>query len=442
MRPHLSRKLPVAAICLAILALFPGVAEALTLDEAIERARKNLPSHRAAEIRVKSAEARATASLSPYFPSLDLSGTGERVSKTSPSDDGYSSRSLDGTVSWLLHDFGKRRAGRKISLLDLDTSREEVQKSLLDLELDVKTAYYNLVAQDEIARLRGLQTEMAKKDHEVAEGRNRLGVAKRSDVLQALVRLRQAELDLRRAEGSRKKALHTLNSLIGLTAETRYDLDTRLPEKGDVSVDKAAFRDFAMDRPEIRQARQAMERAERNTDLVNGSFYPDISLDLSYASSDTNHALTDSSSEASAAGIRATWSLFEFGRFYNRRAASTDTVASREVLSETMRSVGLDVENAFEDLDTAQESLELAKAQLQAAEFSYEQAFGEYRVGTGDILSLIQAETSLAQSREQSVNARLDLALSLSALERAAGTDRGEKAHSRTPPERKAPREP
>jgi len=393
---------------------------ALTLDEAVALARKNLPAHQAVKTRVLSAEARATESLSPYFPTLDLSGSENRIRETSPSDDSYSASQFDATVSYLVYDFGKRRAGREIALLDLATAREEVSRSGLDLEYGVKAAYYTLVAQRGIRDQRRLQLDNARTDHEVASGRYGLGVAKRSDVLKASVRLKQAEYDLRAAEGAYLKALNTLNSLIGRDPGASDDLATPLLSSPP-RIDEQGLVEAARGRPEVQQAAKAVEISQRNEDLIRGTFLPDITLDAGYSSFETGGSLMDTSSEESIAGLRATWNVFEFGKIFRKRAATTDTEAARHILAETERQVFLEVRNAREDLVTAQESLVLAEDQLRDAEFSYRQALGEYRVGTGDILSLVQAETDLARSREQHVAALFDLSLSVTALERAVG---------------------
>jgi outer membrane protein len=83
----------------------------------------------------------------------------------------------------------------------------------------------------------------------------------------------------------------------------------------------------------------------------------------------------------------------------------------------------LDVNKSYEDLVTASDNLEVARQQLKQAELNYQQAFGEYKVGKADILSLVQAESLFAGAREQFINSRLNLVLSGASLERIAGVE-------------------
>jgi outer membrane protein len=84
----------------------------------------------------------------------------------------------------------------------------------------------------------------------------------------------------------------------------------------------------------------------------------------------------------------------------------------------------LDVAKAYEDFMTASKDVVVAKEQFRSADQNYAQAFGEYKVGKGDILSLVTAEAALARAQEQLTLARLNLVLSKALLERTAGVER------------------
>ena len=72
---------------------------------------------------------------------------------------------------------------------------------------------------------------------------------------------------------------------------------------------------------------------------------------------------------------------------------------------------------------TASRNVKVAIEQDKQAQQNYDQAFGEYKVGKGDILSLVFAETLLSQAREQMVSSALNLYLSKALLERTAGIE-------------------
>ncbi|MBU2054848.1 MAG: TolC family protein [Proteobacteria bacterium] len=401
-----------------ILTVFPalvGAASALTLEEALIQAREKLPSYQAVKKKLESVDALYGASLGPYLPSLDASA-GRQRHEGGRSD--YSSTGYDVTLSYRLFD-PKRGVLRDIAGLNLETEREELRKSLLELDYRVKIAFYTALAGREILEQRKVQLEDARKDHEVAEGRRSLGVARLSEVLQASVRFEQARYNVVQAEGNLQKALAELFSLIGRPEETAERVEGRL-EAGGAAPDLTALSEAILKRPEIVQAEIGMKKAENSQSLALGDFYPIVSANLSYSRSDAA-TLGGRASEDRSAAIGASWNLFELGKFYRAKSTRIEMAVSEENLRELKRQLLLECRKAYEDLTTAVRNETVAAQQLRRAEQNYEQAFGEYKVGKGDILSLVQAESLLAGAREQLTSARLNAVLARALLERVAG---------------------
>jgi len=404
--------------CLTILFIgIPfGTSYSLTLEEALLLARENLPSYKAVMEQVKSSEARYRASFSPYLPSLDATSAHGRVFASSEE---FKRQSYDLSLSYTLFDWGNRKANRNIARLNLNISEEELRRSILDLELAVKSAYFTARTLKEAVEQRRIQLRDAEKDYEVAEGRYKFGVAKLSDLLQASVRLEQAKFNLIKTEGNLKKGLSDLNSLIGKPLQTDHDFDST--SEGEISLpDVDKLTGIALQRPEIRQAEDAIQIRENTKSAIRSTFLPTFSADVSYINSGGD-IIGSLSREEKTATLRATWNIFEFGKFLNYRAAELEKNASIENLNEIRRQVSLDVRKTYEDFVTSWNELQAAKTQLKQAEHNYAQAFGEYKVGKADILSLIQAESILADSREQLLLTKLNLLLSKSLLERVAG---------------------
>lgn len=413
------KEISLAALALALLSLLlPRISHALTLDEAMALAEKNLPSYLAARQELHSSEELYKASLSPYLPSLDA-GTRQEYLTGTLRDDYLGS--YDVTLSYTLFDGGRRRAGRNIAGLNLDSSREELARSLLELKFDVKAAFYTAVARLDIVGERKTQLKYAEKDLEVARGRHRMGVAKLSDVLQASVRHEQARYNLVLGEGEYRNALADINSLIGKQLDETaplqgsLDLEPRLP-------DMQTLRDLTLQRPEIRQAENAVDIARNNRKLELSAFYPVLTASTSYNRLE-GRAISIAPQEETSVGLRVTWNIFELGKFYRTKASEFQINASEENLNETLRLVLLNLSKAREDYVTASRNISVAQEQLRQAEQNYSQAFGEYSVGKSDILSLVQAESFLATAREQLVRSRLGLMLSKALLERATGID-------------------
>jgi len=419
-------KLFFASMVLSLLTILPAPpsAKALSLEEALSLAKSNLPSYQAQAARVRSSEALYNATLGAYVPSVDASGAAIRRDIAGFDS---SSNKVDVTASLRLFDY-KRGYTRDISRYNFNAEQEGLRRSLLDLEFSVKSSFYTTLAARGILAQRKIQLDNAQKNYEVAEGRRKFGVAKLSDVLQFSVRLEQARFNLVQAEGSLQKSLSELSALIGRPVTDASELqgvltfDVVLPEEK--RLEEALLR-----RPEILQAELAVKRAESAEGISTGDFLPVVSGNLSYSRTDTSSPASTSPSvygnpyEDRSASLLATWNLFELGKFYRRKAASIDTLTAAKTLKETERSLRLELRKSYEDFLTASRNVKVADEQLKQALQNYDQAFGEYKVGKGDILSVVIAETLLSQAREQDVQAKLSLYLAKALLERVSGVE-------------------
>lgn len=418
-RPNHCFSLPICSLLWAVTLLsFPVTASAITIDEAVSLAKENLSSYKASLLKVRSSEALYDASLSPYLPSLDLTAFARHYYSAID----YDLRNYQVTLSYTLFDGGKRSANREIARLTLDSTRADLQKTFLELEFSVKAAFYTAIAQKEILEQAKIQLEDAKKDYEVADGRYRFGIAKLSDVLQASVRLEQAKFNLVQAEGDFRKTLSELNSLTGRPFESGYDIQGSLDIEAGMPDRKLLF-DLSLKRPEVRQAENSIGISENNKSLTLSAFYPAISVDTSYSRTSGGY-FQIFFPEEKAVGITAIWNIFELGKFYKQKSSEIEKGVSAEQLNELKRQITLDVNKAFEDFVTAFSKISVAQQQLKQAEHNYSQAFGEYKVGKADILSLVQAESSLSNARELLITSKLNLILSKSLLERVAGIDK------------------
>ncbi len=413
-----------------LLLLLPVTASSMALDEAISLAKENLPSYKASLIRIKSTEALYKAALGPYLPSLDVSTSQKRFYLSSGE---FTSRDYGMNLSYTLFDGGKRRANRTIALLNLSNDTEESRKNLIDLEYNVKVAFYTVLAQQESLAQKKVQLQDAQKDYEVAGGRHKLGVARLSDVLQASVSLEQARFNLVQTEGALRKAFSDLNSLIGYSLDNQYDIQGSL-DAGAKPPDRKSLSEAAMQRPEVKQAENSLKISQNNKELSLSAFYPVISAEASYTktggsinsigvSSPTafGGGFTGFSPEEKIAAVTATWNIFELGKFFRYTSSRLEKNISTENLQDVKRQLLLNVHKTYEDFMTTLDQLQVAHQQLKQAEYNYSQAFGEYKVGKTDILSLVQAENLLSTARDQLINSRLNLVLSRSLLEKTAG---------------------
>ncbi len=415
---HVFRRMICAGCLIGFLCTWPGAVRALTLEEAMEQAEGSLPALKAADGRVGSREALYKASLSPYLPTLDVATIQEKRKQNSLS---FDQSTYDITMAYTLYDGGRRRADRNIARLSRDSEKEERARTLLDLQFDVKSAFFSTIARRDILQHRKVQVEDSRKDYEVAQGRNELGVAKLSDVLQSSVRFEQSKFNLVQGEGELQNSLAELNSLLGRSLETEYDLAGDLESR--VSMpDPDRLGRAVLERPEIRQSEYAVDVARNNKTRQLSEYLPIVTASASYNKLEANRLI--SSLEDKSIGITATWNIFELGKFYRTKAAGFDVQVTRENLEETIRQLILELRVAYEDFVTASRNVLVAEEQLKQAEHNYAQTFGEYKIGKSDIIALVASGIALSNAREQHTVTKLNLVLAKTLIERATGMER------------------
>lgn len=400
-------------------ALWPSLSRAFTLEQALTEALATHPQVKAAEEDLRARKALERSSLSPYGPSLDLTGSVDRISRGSI-DDRRDQSSLG--AEYLLYDGGARFSERAAARMQVARAQETLRAARLDVIRDVSTAFFLVLARTRIVAERTLQVEDARKDLEIAEGRYRLGVAMKSDVLQASVRYEEALFEKNSAEGDLSTAQATLRSLVGRALDSAEEAEGSLQVPGTLK-DRQRLLVLAEERPEVRQARMDAALAEAQLQKTRSPFLPKVTADAAYTANDGTGYFGDLSDEKRV-GITASWNLFRLDKFYNRKAAMAQLQAAKDRLSEALRQARLDCFTRYDRALTARRNVDLARSVLAQAEHNYRQALGEYRVGKGDVLSLVRAESALGAARVRLQESLGNWNVALAELQRAVGLER------------------
>ncbi len=402
--------------------LLVSAAQALTLDEALSRARETLPAYKASLLKMKSTKSLYDASLGPFFPSLDAVAFYDRHYDSTLAGRDYTSRGYNLTLSYLLFDGGKRYANRSIARLNFESTTEETRRQLIELEFSVKIAFYSALARRDSLDQKRLQLQDAMKDFEIAQGRYKYGVAKLSDTLQASVRHEQAKFNVISAEGAFRKATAELNSLIGERLNAKLTLEGSLEAPASVPS-LSALHASVIEKPEIKQAENEISIANNARKIEMSTFWPALNANATY-SWGKNGLTSPPRTEDRIVSLSVKWNIFELGKFFRTKAAAIETGVAAERLQDIKRELLLAVQKSYEDMFTALGKLNVAREQLKQAEQNYKQAFGEYKVGKADILSLVQAESLLADARDQLILTRLDVQVAIAVMERVAAVPR------------------
>src|SRR5262249_32523132 len=178
--------------------------------------------------------------------------------------------------------FGKRGLRRDVSSYDARVESHNARATALDVEYDVKRAFYQYVGLTETARVLESEADLLRRMRDVAQVRYASGTSEQQEVLKielALSRLADETTLNRRDIASTQAAL---NELIGRTASSPLVApEWVVPDAS--QIDTLAAPDSArVHRPDVAAAREQIARADAARRLAKKEYIPDFMLGFDY----------------------------------------------------------------------------------------------------------------------------------------------------------------
>lgn len=390
-------------------------ATALDLDTLIRQVLCRHPDTRAAWLNRAAQRERVGIAQAPFLPTLDLS------TSTSQQHGDRSDASSNATLSlgWLLYDFGGREASRRAAeqtLAALEASQADTEQALFLRTID---AYFQWFAADaELSAAQEAETA-AQETLRAAETRQRIGSGTREEMLQAQTALSSARLTTLRQQGAREIARGRISVLLGLSVATPIALAAPAPA---VPQPLPAFEPLLAQaraqRPDLQALALRLDAASAERDRERAAGRPTLSLFASEGVQDS-----DSGSGASGSlGLRVQAPLFTGFRQQHQVAlaerqlelATTDLQRQQQAAEEALWV-------AWQTLNTANATLGATDDLVTAASESLRGAQARYRAGVGQLINVLNAQSALADARQQQARARYDWQRARLTLVREAG---------------------
>jgi TolC family type I secretion outer membrane protein len=411
----------------------PQGAPPLALFDVVDQALCHNPQTRAAWASSRYYAAQVGSAQSAYLPSID--GTLQR-SRTSSSagGDGYAtshvqSRSATANLSFLLLDFGGRKANLAASRAALEAAIDTQDNVRQKVFLAAVSAFYQVHAYEEALKAAKVSEASALESYKSAEAGFEAGTATPLDRLQAKTAYSQAQLDTITAAGQLKNAYGALANVMGLPADRKIELAPLAKPLPDNRAFKAEvgrlIGEAEQQRPDLQAARANLAAAKANVDVARSAGLPTLSLGASvpgYARSDGPADGNGNVSHSRSIGVTLNIPIFSgFADSYRIRAAEASAESAEASLEETKNQVALDVWQGYQNLMTATESLKANADLLESAKAAERVARGRYQAGVGMILDLLTAQSALANARLSLIRAAYDWQISRATLAQAVG---------------------
>jgi outer membrane protein len=317
------------------------------------------------------------------------------------------------------------RIGLRIKLERL--SREAAQAKLRQQENEtidqVKKVYYSILqtqsaldsvqeavkSYQELDKVTGdyvMQQVAIKADHLVVQTR--------------LARVQYEKLELSSQLATRKEQL---NSLLGRDIGTVFEV-AGIPEYVSFETDLTAARKIALERrPELRQARLAVEQTILDRRIKKSEYIPDVSVGFVYLTP-RNYGAEIPKNFANV-GVTVSWEFFDWGRKKHQLAEKERAVEqAKNGLKETEDQVLVEVGDKLRKLQLSGQALCVSKLAKESAKENLRVSTGRYRYQAVLLSDVLQSEASLAEASHEYQRALLAFWTAKAEFEKALGEDK------------------
>lgn len=294
-----------------------------------------------------------------------------------------------------------------------------------DLILNIANAYFGVLrAEEDLIVAKSLQAAV-KRQYEQAKEQFEVGLIAITDVHEAKASFDDANTTRIRAEGSLTLAKEQLSRLTG---ELVTDLDGLKADYPATLDDSKSSNDWVQSAEannlQTKIAEYSLAELESQYSAAKAGHYPTLNLNASYENNklhdfDPRHSNTETSSialqlnvpiysgGATQSGARKTRHLVEQARFQ---------------LQSAKRQARIDAKTEYINLRTNAQTVDSLKQNIVSRESALEATREGYKVGTRNIVEVLDAERNYFTALRDYASARFDFVESSLKIKRAAGT--------------------
>jgi outer membrane protein TolC len=292
-----------------------------------------------------------------------------------------------------------------------------------------KLAYFNWLRARGGVTVAAQTLNNARAHQKDAENQFAVGNASKADVLRAQTSVAAAELGVERA----KSLVLTTEQQVRVAMHAKDDEKLEPGESLDATLSPAPQNATALiseargARPEIKSIDRNATAARKLAQVGKAGRYPVVAAfgELTYGNPNPRvFPQTQDWFPTWAAGAQVSWSPNDIltanaqGADYESRAAALE--AQQGVVRD---GIDLEVNQAHQAVVVADIAIETTTRQLESAEEGYRVARELFNAGRGTSTTVILAETALAQSRFDALNAKVDARIARIRLDHALGRD-------------------
>ncbi|QDZ28576.1 efflux transporter outer membrane subunit [Noviherbaspirillum sp. UKPF54] len=398
------------------------------LEAAVEVSNQNIAVAAASYAQARALVQQQRASL---FPVVSLDGgatrSGGSGGTTASSTRTTSSRAgntvqLSIGASWEPDVWGRLRGAVESAGASAQASAADLASAKLAAQGELAANYFSLRQADAQAVLLRDTIAGYERAAQIARNRYTVGVATKTDVLQAETQLANARADEVGLARQRAQLEHAIAVLVG-KAPADFSLAPAPWAATVPQVPVGVPSALLQRRPDVAAAERRVAAANEQIGIARAAYFPSLGLDASYGSSGTRVAdLFGAAGSLWSLGLSATQTLFNAGatgaRVDQARAAHEQAVARYR---QTVLTAFQDVEDQLAAAQVLERQQALRQQASQAADEAEALMLNRYRAGQVSFTDVVTAQVSALSARRALVQAQADRQTAAIALIQALG---------------------
>jgi outer membrane protein len=306
-----------------------------------------------------------------------------------------------------------------------DAARVEETAKTLDVVLDVKIAYFNILRMQRLTDTARRQVEMLGAHSEVADNFFRVGLIPKNDMLQAEVELANGKQTLVKAKNAVQLTKARLNTILKRDVLTPVEIVDILDYKPMRQSFDECLGIARQHRPELKISALRVEQAGKMVSAAKSEFFPAVSLVGNYARFGDTASLSGTQykdTESWQVMAVTSWNFWEWGKTkYRVDAGKARENQAMDQTRELNDQIALEIKNAFLVLQEAESQIAVSQKVIEQAEENFRIAEARYKERVARSTEVLDAQTLLTKAKAEYANALADYNIAHARLQRAMG---------------------
>ena len=283
-------------------------------------------------------------------------------------------------------------------------------------------AFYEIYETDRQIGVMRETVELLKDFEKVARAMYGAGEGRQTDVLRASVEVARMEADIARMQAMRTAAVARLNAVLNRPADAPVAGVALAPLPAHVPAADTLRQWAEEQRPLLQRSRRAVDQAEARLDLARRELWPDLSIGFQYGQRAAGEMGTE---RMGSLMVGFSVPVFAGQRQLKMREEATAMRQMAEAeLTDARARVNARIGEIVAELERARTLVHLYRREVfPQAEANVTSSFASYRVGAVDFMTLVDAQMTVNEYRQELFALLADYGQLVAELEMAIGRE-------------------